>query len=185
MKVVVTGSLGNVSKPLAKQLVEKGHSVTVISSKKEKQRDIEALGAHAAIGSVEDLDFLVSIFNGADAVYVMVPPRYDVADPRAYYAGLGRKYADAIEQTGVKRVVHMSSVGAHLAKGTGVIAGLYDNEHTLNEKLLEKGVSLVHLRPVSFYTNFFHHIETIKAMGVIGANYGGDDKLRGVSLRYR
>jgi uncharacterized protein YbjT (DUF2867 family) len=60
MKVIVTGSLGNISKPLAKELVGKGHTVTVISSKPEKQKDIEALGAAAAIGSLEDVDFLVS-----------------------------------------------------------------------------------------------------------------------------
>jgi D-arabinose 1-dehydrogenase-like Zn-dependent alcohol dehydrogenase len=74
MKVIVTGSLGNISKPLTKELVQKGHHVTVISSNKEKQPDIEALGATAAIGSLEDVDCLVSTFTGADAVYTMVPP---------------------------------------------------------------------------------------------------------------
>jgi hypothetical protein len=51
MKVVITGSLGNISKPLAHELVAQGHAVKVISSKPEKQTDIEALGATAAIGS--------------------------------------------------------------------------------------------------------------------------------------
>jgi uncharacterized protein YbjT (DUF2867 family) len=74
MKVVVTGSLGNISKPLTKELVKKGHRVTVISSNPEKQKEIEALGAIAAIGTLEDVDFLVSTFTGADAVYCMVPP---------------------------------------------------------------------------------------------------------------
>ncbi len=43
MKVIVTGSLGNISKPLAIELVQKGHTVTIISSKPEKQIDIEDL----------------------------------------------------------------------------------------------------------------------------------------------
>lgn len=59
MKVIVTGSLGNIGKPLTTQLVQKGHTVTVISSKSEKQKDIEANGARAAIGSLSDVDFLV------------------------------------------------------------------------------------------------------------------------------
>jgi nucleoside-diphosphate-sugar epimerase len=45
MKVVVTGSLGNISKPLATELLEKSHMVTVISSDREKQKDMETLGA--------------------------------------------------------------------------------------------------------------------------------------------
>ena len=57
MKIVITGSLGNISKPLTQTLVQKGHLVTVISSKPDRQKDIEALGAKAAIGSIEDVDF--------------------------------------------------------------------------------------------------------------------------------
>ena len=48
MKIIVTGSLGHISKPLTKELVQKGHTVTVISSKPGKQKEIEALGAAAA-----------------------------------------------------------------------------------------------------------------------------------------
>ena len=33
MKIIVTGSLGNISKPLTVGLIQKGHKVTVISSK--------------------------------------------------------------------------------------------------------------------------------------------------------
>lgn len=54
MKIVITGSLGHISKPLAEQLVQQGHNITVISSKPGKQKDIQALGAVAAIGSIED-----------------------------------------------------------------------------------------------------------------------------------
>ena len=62
MKIIVTGSLGHISKPLTQELVQKGHSVTVISSNPEKQKDIEAIGAKAAIGTMEDADFLSSNF---------------------------------------------------------------------------------------------------------------------------
>ena len=65
MKIIVTGSLGQISKPLAKELVEKGHSVTVISSNPERQKDIEALGAKAAIGTMEDLDAASCTCGGA------------------------------------------------------------------------------------------------------------------------
>ena len=116
MKIVVTGSLGHISKPLIKELVQKGHSVTVISSNPEKQKDIESLGATAAIGSVEDADFLTKTFTGADAVYTMVPPT-NFLDPNldlyAHCHRIGNNYAQAIRHSGTKRVVHLSSIGAH------------------------------------------------------------------------
>jgi 3-hydroxyisobutyrate dehydrogenase-like beta-hydroxyacid dehydrogenase len=45
MKITVTGSLGNISKPLATQLVKAGHQVTVVSSSPDKAEAIKALGA--------------------------------------------------------------------------------------------------------------------------------------------
>lgn len=36
MKIIVIGSLGNISKPLTKELTGRGHSVTVISRSNEK-----------------------------------------------------------------------------------------------------------------------------------------------------
>jgi uncharacterized protein YbjT (DUF2867 family) len=166
MKVIVTGSLGNISKPLTKELVQKGHHVTVISSKPEKQIDIEALGATAAIGSLEDVNFLVSTFTGADAVYCMVPPNnyFDLnLDLLAYYRRLGNNYAQAIEQSGVKRVVNLSSIGAHLDKGSGILLGAHDVEQILNK--LSSDVAITHLRPTSFYYNLLGYIDMIKAAG--------------------
>jgi uncharacterized protein YbjT (DUF2867 family) len=174
MKVIVTGSLGHISKPLTMELVQKGHQVTVISSKPEKQKEIEALGATAAIGSLEDGDFLVQAFTGADAVYAMVPPNLAVPDIRGYYRKIGNNYAQAIQQSGVKRVVCLSSMGAHLDKGTGLILGSHDVEGILNEL---SNVAITHLRPGYFFYNLYHFAGMIKGPGFIGANYGGDDNI--------
>lgn len=57
MKIVLTGSLGPISKPLAQMLLQKQHTVTVISSKPERQGEIEALGAKAVIGTMQDVAF--------------------------------------------------------------------------------------------------------------------------------
>jgi uncharacterized protein YbjT (DUF2867 family) len=174
MKIIITGSLGNISKPLTQELVQKGHSVTVISSKAEKQTEIEALGAAAAIGSVDDVDFLTSAFTGADAVYAMVPPNFAEPDPMAYYKRIGSNYAQAIGGAGVKRVVLLSSYGADLDHGTGIILGAYYVEQLLNKL---PGISLTHLRPGYFYYNLYNFVGMIKEAGFIGANYGGDDKI--------
>ena len=182
MKFIVTGSLGNISKPLAQELVQKGHRVTVISSKPEKQKDIEAIGAIAAIGTLEDVDFLVSTFTGADAVYCMVPPNdyFNLSlDPIAYYCRIGNNYAQAIHQSGVKRVVNLSTIGAHLEKGSGLLFGAHNVEKILNE--LSSDVAITHIRPTSFYYNLYGYVDTIKNQGFIAANYGADKIIPWVS----
>ena len=173
MNITVTGSLGNIGKPLTEELVQKGHTVTVISRSLARQQDIQALGARAAIGSLENADFLTSTFIGADAVFAMVPPNYRAPDMRAYYRGIGHAYAGAIGRSNVKRVVHLSSFGAHLDRGAGPILGSHDVEGILNGL----DATLTHLRPTYFYYNLYGYIEMIKGQGLIAANYGGDDKI--------
>lgn len=179
MKIVVTGSLGNISKPLTEKLVAKGHSVTVISSKAERKKAIEALGAKAAIGTMEDVDFLIATFKGADVVYLMEALAYGSffdknLDFIAANTRIGSNYKQAVEQSGVRRVVHLSSIGTHTSKGIGILEFHYNVENILKE--LPDDVSIKFMRPVGFYYNMFQYIQTIKSQGAIVQNYGGDEK---------
>ncbi|NDI98466.1 NAD(P)H-binding protein [Flavobacterium sp. LaA7.5] len=182
MKIVVTGSLGNISKPLTEALVQKGHEIIVVSSNNEKQKDIEALGAVAAIGSLENADFLANTFAGADAVYTMVPPN-NYFDPNlnliAYYEKLGHNYAQAIKKSNIKRVVNLSSIGAHLNKNNGILLGAHNVEGILNE--LSSEVAITHIRPTAFYYNLYGYADMIKSEGVIAANYGAERSIPWVS----
>lgn len=174
MKIVITGSLGHISKPLVEKLTAAKHDVTVISSNADRKSEIETLGAKAAIGSVSDLAFVTNTFKGADAVYTMVPPTFSASDWKQYIAGIGKIYAQAIAATGVKNVVNLSSMGAHMPDGCGPVSGLYYVEQALNAL---EGVNVKHLRPGFFYYNFFANIGMIKHMGIIGGNYGESAKL--------
>ncbi|MGA3410159.1 SDR family oxidoreductase [Lactiplantibacillus pentosus] len=72
MKIAMLGSLGHINRIVVPQLIQAGHEVTVISTNPERQATIEALGAHAAIGTMTDADFLTSTFTGQDVVYLML-----------------------------------------------------------------------------------------------------------------
>jgi nucleoside-diphosphate-sugar epimerase len=180
MNIVLTGSLGNISKPLAIELVSKGHTVTVISSKADRQKEIEALGAKAAIGSIEDADFLTKTFKGADIVYLMEPP-FHFVDPKAdtviLWKNIARCYVQAIKHAGVNKAVHLSSIGGHTDKGVGILASHYYVENILKE--LPDSVSIKTMRPVAFYGNLMANIDMIKKMskgfigGIIALQYYG------------
>lgn len=173
MNIIVTGSLGNISRPLAQQLLKEGNTVYVISHNPDRKPAIEALGAIPAIGPLDDIDFLTETFTGADAVYCMVPPNFTEVDQRAYYRRIGNAYCQAIRQSDIKQVVHLSSWGAHLSEGTGLIIGCHDVENMLNEL---KDVNITHLRPSSFFYSLKSFCGMIKQDGFIGLNYGDNDK---------
>jgi len=73
-------------------------------------------------------------------------------------------------------VVFLSSIGAHLAKGNGIIAVYYEVEAILN-KLSD--VAITYIRPTSFYYNLLGYAGMVK-QGFIAANYG-EEKIIWVS----
>lgn len=157
MKIIVTGSLGNISRPLTEKLVAQGHAVTVVSSDPEKQQAIQSMGATPAIGSIADVKFLTSTFTGADAAYVMIPLSFTEPDLGAYMHRMAKNYAQAINQAGTKRVVLLSGWAADLVKAENA-------EHQF-DKL---NTSITILRPGSFYTNFYQSIDLIRGKGLLG-----------------
>jgi uncharacterized protein YbjT (DUF2867 family) len=171
MKYVITGGAGHISKPLAQKLLAAGNEVIVIGRNAENLKEVVAKGAKAAIGSVEDVSFLTGAFKGADAVYTMVPPNFAPADWKAWIGQIGNNYAEAIKATGVKYVVNLSSVGAHLPDGVGPVSGLHRAEQALDKI----GVNIKHLRPAYFVTNFLASVGLVKNAGIIGSNFGGED----------
>jgi uncharacterized protein YbjT (DUF2867 family) len=180
MNIVITGSLGHIGKPLTIDLIKKGHTVTVITSKSERKPAIEALGANAAVGSFFDVNFLTKIFKGADIVYLMeawegIGSAFDKhVDFVAAFEQIGNNYKNAVKQSGVKKLVHLSSIGAHTDQGTGSLY-LHNKVESVLRKLPED-VSIKFMRPVGFYTNLFRSLDTIKSDLAIISTYSGDKK---------
>lgn len=180
MKLILTGSLGNIGKPLTKLLVNEGHQVTVISSKKERIPEIESLGAVAAIGSIQDAGFLTGTFKGADAVYLMEAWEgigsllNKEIDFLAEFKKIAGNYVTAVQRSGVKKIIHLSSIGAHSDKGNGSLLVHYYVEQIL--RTLPEEFSIKFMRPVGFFSNIYRWIPTIQSQGKIIQSYGGEQK---------
>nr|WP_295927620.1 NAD(P)H-binding protein [uncultured Dyadobacter sp.] len=180
MNITLTGSLGNIGKILAPALVQKGHAVTIISSNPDRQTEIEAMDAQAAIGTMQDVGFLTRAFRGADIVYLMETMEAvgDAFDKSVDFIDditqIGRNYQQAVERSGVNRVIHLSSIGADMEKGTGILRFHHNVEQLL--RALPAYVAIKFIRPVGFFENMMSFTHTIKSRGAIISNYGGDKK---------
>lgn len=161
--IALMGANGNITSKAAKLLLADGRRVRVIGRDATHMSQLKAAGAGLSIGDALDTDFLTDAFRGAEAVYTMIPPAYATPDHRAYQNAVGEAVAQAIVDAGVKKVVNLSSIGAPLLYGTGLIAGLHDQEERLNRLA---GVDILHLRPAYFMENHLSAIPLIKAMSV-------------------
>ncbi|MCD0464949.1 NAD(P)H-binding protein [Flavobacterium sp. ENC] len=174
MKIIISGSLGNIGKPLTNKLVAAGHEVTVISSSTDKKEAIEKAGAKAAIGSVSDAAFLAKTFAGAAAVFAMTPPNLGGSNVISNTVEAGKAFASAIQEAAVKRVVMLSSIGVDLPDGTGPIKGLYQIEGLYDQL---ENTAVTFLRAGFFFINLYNDVPMIKGAGIMGANYPADAKM--------
>lgn len=173
MKYVITGSTGNISLPLAQKLIAAGHDITIISSDENKRSVIEQLGAKPAIGNLFDTEFLTNTFTGADAAYIMIPPTFTTNDWPAFMKQAADSYVQAIAKSGLKKVVQLSSIGAHLGHSCGPIDGLGYLEQELSKLT---NVDVISLRAAYFYTNLFSMVPLIQQAGIMGSNFGAADE---------
>lgn len=161
---VILGGTGNTGKRIAETLLAAGKTVTIVSRDDSKAQALVEKGANLAVGDLHDTAFLTKTFQGATAVYSLIPPKWDVQDWRAAQVQVAASITLALHSAKVPYVVNLSSMGAHLPEGAGPVSGLYYFEHLLNNV---PGLNVLHLRPGYFYQNFYGFVGMIQHMGAL------------------
>ncbi|RRB04824.1 NmrA family NAD(P)-binding protein [Larkinella rosea] len=171
---IITGASGHTGKRIAHQLLNAGKPVTVVGRSLENLQEFVDQGAQAAIGSLEDAGFLTTVFNGATAVYAMIPPNFVTNAFTAYQNRVADALVAAIQANGIPYVVSLSSFGAHLPDNSGVIKGMSYLERKLDAI---DGLNTLHLRAGFFFQNLFSSVGLLKNAGILAGFPVDGDKL--------
>lgn len=143
---VMLGATGQVGSNVLKTLQELEPDARIrIVARRRPDRLEECIEWHAA-DVMHDVERLASAFQGATAVFVMNPVPPDAEDVYRDAAKISATIAAAIEKAGRPRSVALSSQGAHLPEGTGVITALHDFETALHRT----GAPLTYVRSTFF-----------------------------------
>ena len=162
---VITGATGHTGKLITESLLAAGKPVKAIARNPEKLAHLSERGATIIAADLGDASALTEAFRGATAVYLMIPPKMDVPDWRAYLLGQVGVYAQAVRDSGVKKVVVLSSVGAHRTEGNGPVGGLGALEIALQSI---PGLDVLALRPGYFMENLYGSVGMIQHAGING-----------------
>jgi len=177
---VIIGATGHTGKPITLGLLEYGHSVRIIARNTMKTKELTDKGAVLFQGDISDAELLKKAFAGADALYTLV-----AIDPQAadFYASQVRQVtavAEALKTSSIKHVVALSSVGAHLPSGAGVVQGLQKMEEIFNQL---QGISMLYLRAGYFLENQLGMTGMVKMMGILGTPVRADLKIPMVATK--
>jgi uncharacterized protein YbjT (DUF2867 family) len=171
MLVTVMGATGKTGKAATERLLADGIQVRALGRSSEKLAPLAKAGAQPMVADANKAAELTTAFRGADAVYALVPPSIGAPDVLAYYERINGAIASAIGESGVRRVVYLSSLGAELEAGTGPVRGLYAGEQLLKAI---PGLDLLLMRPGYFYENHFGSLGLIKSQGINGGAIAPD-----------
>lgn len=179
-KIVILGATGTVGSKISEILLNEGHEVTLIARRTEKLEKYHSLGAEIIAGTITDVEMLTGAFKNADSAFVLLPDNVMAEDTRAYQRTVTGKLIEAIENSGIRYIVNMSSLGAHMHEGNGIIGGTAEQEVRLNQL---NDVNVLHIRSAYFMENFLRTIGLVKKMGFNGTAADGDHSIPMVATR--
>jgi uncharacterized protein YbjT (DUF2867 family) len=159
----ISGASGNTGKVVAETLLARGEKVRAIGRSAERLQFLTAKGAEPFVSDFTDARKLTEAFRGAEGVYVLLPPNFATGDYRAYQDQVSDAIATAVRNSGAKRVVSLSSIGADKPSGTGPVVGLHNLEQKLNRI---DGVNVLHLRAAYFMENTLAQAGAIRTLGM-------------------
>jgi uncharacterized protein YbjT (DUF2867 family) len=173
--IVVTTPTGAIGHQVLENVLGSGEPIRVIV------RDPSRLPAHVrervavVPGSHGDLEVVSQAFEGADAVFWLVPPDRQAESVEAAYVDFTRPACDAFKNQGVSRVVGVSALG----RGTALAgsAGLVSGSLAMDDLIASTRVSYRALTLPSFMDNILGQVEAIKSQGMFFSPVSGDRKI--------
>ncbi|WP_406349508.1 NAD(P)H-binding protein [Streptomyces sp. NBC_00144] len=175
--IVITAPTGNIGRQLLPLLLESapahGEELRVIVRDPARLPDAVREHVEVVTGSHGDADVVERAFEGADAVFWLVPPDSSLT-PEEAYTGFTRPALKALAAHGVGHVVGVSALG----RGTSVAAhaGLVTASLAMDDLLAGSGAAYRALANPSFFDNLLEEADSIREKGVFTDAVAADRK---------
>ncbi|MFC9662776.1 NAD(P)H-binding protein [Nocardia sp. NPDC127606] len=161
--IVITAPTGNIGRPLLAQLLDSDEELRVIARDPARLPDTARGRVEVITGSHADAPVLDRAFDGADAVFWLVPPD-SARPPHDGWSGFTGPAARALAAHGVGHVVAVSALG----RGTPLAghAGLVTASLAMDDLIAQSGVAYRALANPSFFENLLEDVDSIRDTGV-------------------
>ena len=177
--IVVTAPTGLIGHQVVENLLKQSEPVRVIV--RDPSRLADSVRDHVDIvqGSHGERTVVDQAFEGADAVFWLVPPDPSAESVHAAYVEFSRPAAEAITRHHVGRVVSISGLGRGLPLNAGYVTATLEAD----DLIMHTGVNFRALTMPSFMDNVVRQAGAIKGQGAFYSPISGDRKLPSVATR--
>jgi uncharacterized protein YbjT (DUF2867 family) len=165
---IIAGITGNTGAAAAEALLARGRAVRAIVRDERRAAAWAARGVELRRGDLADAGSLAQAFEGAAGAYLFAPPLSKDGEHAALYVAIARSVRAATLRARLPRLVFLSSEGAHVPTGTGVIRSLYLAE----TELAGAAPHLTFLRATYFQDNWRAVVPAAAAEGILPTMLG-------------
>lgn len=175
--IVITAPTGNIGRHLLSLLLDSapaaGEELRVIVRDPARLPEAARGRVEVVTGSHGDPEVLDLAFEGADAVFWLVPPDSSLT-PQDGWTGFTSPAAKALAAHGVGHVVGVSALG----RGTPLAdrAGLVTASLAMDDLIADTGVAYRALANPSFFENLLEEVDSIREQGLFIDTVDADRK---------
>ena len=179
--IVVTTPTGHIGLQLVRQLLDAKEAVRVVARDRAKLAPEVRDRVDVVEGSLDDDATMMRALDGAESLFLVVPPLFATPDVEEYYLGMTRPSCRAVTRHGVRRVVTVSGIGRKVAAGAAVspISAAFAKDAELERT----GVALRALWCPGFMENLLRSLQSLAADGTFSFPSRGDVKMPRVATR--
>ncbi|CNG07497.1 putative nucleoside-diphosphate sugar epimerase [Mycobacterium tuberculosis] len=179
--IVITAPTGNIGHQVLDTVLAAGAPVRVIAREPTRLPAGVRERVEVVQGSHGDARVVARAFDGADAVFWLLPPDPRAAGLEEAFADFTRPAAEAMRTFGVKRVVDVSALGRGTPHAAG--AGYVTASLAMDDLIAGAGVHLRALAASGFMDNVLRQVQPIKEQGMFFDVASPDRELRVVATR--
>lgn len=167
---MIVGATGQVGSILLREIRGSGFPVTAVVRNPGKIMD---KSTEFRVADLLNAEQLIEAFRGGTTAFVITPEYPTSRDIMEDTWRIVSNYKRAIQAAGIKKVVALSCIGAHIGSNTGNVL----MSRILEQELDSLDISKVYIRPSYYFSNWLGYLETVKQYGALPSFFPKDFKL--------
>ncbi|MBY3066771.1 NmrA family NAD(P)-binding protein [Rhizobium laguerreae] len=167
---IVVGGTGRVGSAVAQTLLDEGEAVTVVTRNSDKAGAWRQRGAEVAVVDVHDVTSLREVFGYGKRAFLLNPNADISSDTDREERETVRCLLEAIEGSGLEKVVAESTMGAQPGEKCGDLNVLYELEVGLRNQPIPASV----IRAAYYYSNWDTMMGAVTKDGVLATMLPAD-----------
>ena len=167
---IIAGASGQVGSKLVSELKRNSSPVRAVVRNPHKVAD-KSIETRTA--DLFDVKQLTTAFRGGTTVFLFTPENPASNDIIGDTKQIVENFRTAIQNTGIRKIVGLSSIGAHVEGNTGNIL----MSRILEQAFEDLDIEQVFIRPSYYFSNWLGYLEMIDQHGVLPTFFPEDFRL--------